>query len=68
MNENSTLYTETKSTQTAESITSLKLEINNLIWMYSPKDLQLEDAEQRAVHILNLITQEADNTKGGKGV
>lgn len=33
----------------------LKLEINNLIWMYSPNDLTLEKAEKLSLKIGEMI-------------
>lgn len=33
----------------------LKKEINNLIWMYAPPELTLEEAEQVALKVLGMI-------------
>ncbi len=43
-----------------EVIEKIKLQINNLIWMHSPKNTTLEEAEDKAIKILDLITG-ADN-------
>jgi hypothetical protein len=37
-------------------ITKLKMEINNLVWMYGDKDMPLKDAERIACDFLRAIT------------
>jgi len=38
-------------------VTDVKFEINNLIWMHGPSSLTLEEADERACTILNLLRQ-----------
>lgn len=40
---------------TEEEQSKLKMEINNLIWMYSPEGLTLGDADKLALKILGQI-------------
>jgi len=39
-------------------VTDVKFEINNLIWMHCDSSLTIEEAEERACAILNLLRRE----------
>jgi hypothetical protein len=41
-----------------DKVTDVKLQVNNMIWMHSPDSLTLQEAEDRACEILNLLRQE----------
>ena len=43
-----------------ENTTDLKLAINNLIWMHSPDELRLKDAEMIAIDIMSMIKSGKD--------
>lgn len=40
----------------------LKKDVNNLVWMYGPGSMTLDEAEARALHIVELILS---SPKGG---
>ena len=43
------------------TLEELKLAINNLIWMHGDKDLKLEEADDKAIKIMQLILDKPSN-------